>query len=60
MGGGQVLGNRGKVTKKTPVGNQKIGAKVMVQTEGMLQTGVRYQEHAALVDHKNKNKTFLT
>lgn len=53
MGGGQVLGNRGKVVKKALIGYQKIGAKVVVQTEGMLQTGVRHQERPALIDNKN-------
>lgn len=44
MGGGQVLSNRGEVVKEALVGLEKIGAKAMVQTEGMLQTVVRYQK----------------
>lgn len=57
MGGGQVLGDRGEVIKEALVGEQEIGAEVMVQTEGMLQTVVRHQERPALWDHgKTENK----
>lgn len=52
MGGGQILGNGGEVVKQALVGQEEIGAEVMVQTEGMLQTVVRHQECPALRDHE--------
>ena len=56
MGGGQVLGDRGEVVKETLVGEQEIGAEVMVQTEGVLQTVVRHQECPALRDHEGQRE----
>lgn len=54
MRGRQVFSDRGEVAKKALVGQEEIGAKVVMEAEGMLQTVVRHQERLSLV---NKNNT---
>ena len=56
MGGGQVLGDRSEVAEEALVGEQETGAEVLVQTEGMLQTVVSYQECPALWDQKEQRE----
>lgn len=44
MRGGKVLSYGGEVIKEAFVGQQKTGAKAVVQTEGVLQAVVGHQE----------------
>lgn len=53
MRGGQVFSDRGEVAKKALVGQQEVGAKVVMEAEGVLQTVVRHQERLSLVNRDN-------
>lgn len=62
MRGRQVFRDRGEVAKEALVGQEKIGAKIVVKAEGMLQTVVGHQEHLSLVikdkARRNQRKIF--
>lgn len=49
MRGRQVFSDRGEVAKEPLVGQEKIGAKIVVKAEGVLQTVVGHKERLSLV-----------
>lgn len=64
MRGRQVFSDRGEVAKEALVGQEEIGAKIVVKAEGVLQTVVGHQERLSLVikdeAERNQRKTFYT
>lgn len=56
MRGRQVFCDRGEVAKKALVGQEEIGAKVVMEAEGVLQTVVRHQERLSLVNENNTRR----